>query len=168
MGCYMITPVVGDPSEPPPPPIIPLNQQIISAARFLEQATFGPTATQIDIVKTQGLASWLTQQFQWSESTLPNGLNVNQVRAQLFLNMANGTDQLRQRMMFALSQIIVVSSNKNVNGEELILWVRLLSRNAFGNFRALLKEATLSPTMGKFLDLANSNKASAMSAPSEN
>ena len=70
----------------------------------------------------------------------------------LLLNMANGQDQLRQRMIFALSQIIVVSANKNGSGNELAPWVRLLSRNAFGNYRTLLREVTLSPTMGKYLD----------------
>ena len=54
--------------------------------------------------------------------------------------MADGQDQLRQRMIFALSQIIVVSANKNSSGTELVPWVRLLSRNAFGNFRTLLRE----------------------------
>jgi uncharacterized protein (DUF1800 family) len=67
--------------------------------------------------------------------------------------MANGEDQLRQRMVFALSQIIVVSANKNNSGSELAPWVRLLSRNAFGNFRTLLRDVTLSPTMGKYLDM---------------
>ena len=44
---------------------------------------------------------------------MPDDPDVNDVRNALFLNMANGPDQLRQRMMFALSQIIVVSANKN-------------------------------------------------------
>ena len=71
-------------------------------------------------------------------------------------------------MMFALSQIIVVSANKNGSGEELTPWVRLLSRNAFGNYRTLMREVTLSPTMGKYLDLAYSRKASTTSSPNEN
>ena len=99
---------------------------------------------------------------------MPEGLDVNQTRDQLFLNMANGPDQLRQRAMFALSQTIVVSANKNGSGDELIPWVRLLSRNAFGNYRTLLEEVTLSPTMGKYLDLAYSRKASSNSSPNEN
>lgn len=102
------------------------------------------------------------------ETTIAEGLDVNQTRDQLFLNMANGADQLRQRAMFALSQTIVVSANKNGSGEELIPWVRLLSRNAFGNYRTLLEEVTLSPTMGKYLDLAYSKKASSTSSPNEN
>ena len=87
---------------------------------------------------------------------MPDDPDVNDVRNALFLNMASGQDQLRQRMMFALSQIFVVSANKNDSGNELAPWVRLLSRNAFGNFRTLLREVVLSPTMGKYLDMAYS------------
>ena len=138
------------------------------AAHFLEQATFGPTAAEVAAVQALGYGAWLQQQFVLPESVMPAGLDVNQTRDQLFLNMANGTDQLRQRAMFAISQIIVVSANKNGSGEELIPWVQLLSRNAFGNYRALLEEVTLSPTMGKYLDLAYNKKASATSSPNEN
>lgn len=152
-----------DPAPTPAPDI-----QVIEATRFLEQATFGPTAADITALRTLGREAWLAQQFLMPESTLPDGLNASQVRARLFQNMATGPDSLRQRMMFALGQTLVVSANKNTSGEELIPWVRLLSRNAFGNYRTLLKEVTLSPTMGKFLDLANSTKATASSAPNEN
>jgi uncharacterized protein (DUF1800 family) len=98
---------------------------------------------------------------------MADGLDNNQVRAQMFLKMANGQDQLRQRMAFALSQTIAVSTNKLVNGYELIPWVRLLENHAFGNYRTLLREATLSPSMGKFLDLANS-VGTGGNAPNEN
>jgi uncharacterized protein (DUF1800 family) len=139
-----------------------------TAAHFLEQASFGPTAADMAAVQTLGPEGWLDSQFQLPESLLLDGLDTNQVRNQLFLNMANGPDQLRQRMIFALSQTLVVSANKNGNGEELIPWVRLLSRNAFGNYRTLLREVTVSPTMGKFLDLVYSKKASSTTAPNEN
>ena len=139
-----------------------------AAAHFLEQATFGPTAADVAAVQLLGYAGWLEQQFQLPETTIADGLDVNQTRDQIFLNMANGVDQLRQRAVFALSQTIVVSANKNGSGEELIPWVRLLSRNAFGNYRTLLEEVTLSPTMGKYLDLAYSKKASSTSSPNEN
>jgi hypothetical protein len=141
---------------------------IRTATHFLENATFGPTGPDIADVLRRGRDGWLAHQFSLPESAMPDGLDTNQVRAQLYLNMARGHDQLRQRMMFALSQTIVVSANKVGSGPELIPWVRLLSRNAFGNYRTLLTEVTLSPTMGKFLDMAYSRKASATSAPNEN
>jgi hypothetical protein len=138
------------------------------AAHFLEQSTFGPSAADVASVEAMGSGAWLQQQFQAPESVIADGLSGSGVRYQLFLNMANGPDQLRQRMIFALSQIIVVSSNKTGSGPEMTPWVRLLSRSAFGNYRTLLREVTLSPTMGKYLDLAYSRKASSTSSPNEN
>ena len=142
--------------------------EIRRATHFLENATFGPTAADITAVLLTGRDNWIEQQFTLPESQMPDGLDTNQTRAQLFLNMANGADQLRQRVMFALSQTIVVSANKTSTGPELIPWIRLLSRNASGNYRTLLIDVTVSPTMGKYLDLAYSRKASATSAPNEN
>lgn len=148
-----------------------------AAAHFLEQATFGPTAADVDLVVSAGYDQWLNDQFAMPESPMPDDPDVSDVRNQLFLNMANGPDQLRQRMVFALSQIIVVSANKNNRGTELAPWVRLLSRNAFGNFRTLLRDVTLSPTMGKYLDMTFSRCArntvtcpngSTTSVPNEN
>ena len=127
----------------------PTRQQ---AAHFLDQATFGPTAADVDAVVASGFEAWLDAQFARPESPMPDGLDVSGVRSQLFLNMATGEDQLRQRMVFALSQILVVSANKNDRGNELIPWVRLLSRHAFGNFRTLIRDVTLSAPMGKYLD----------------
>jgi len=124
-----------------------------AAAHFLEQATFGPTPADVDLVVGAGYDQWLNDQFAMPESPMPDDPDVSDVRNALFLNMANGPDQLRQRMIFALSQIMVVSANKNNSGLELAPWVRLLSRHAFGNFRTLLRDVTLSPTMGKYLDL---------------
>jgi uncharacterized protein (DUF1800 family) len=140
----------------------------LTAVRFLERATFGPTAADVAAVQADGPALWMAKQFNLQPTALPSGLDTGHIGAQVFTNMANAPDQLRQRMMFALSQIFVVSMEKNVNGNELEPWVQLLSRNAFGNFRQLLKEVTFSPTMGKYLDLANSMKASASTSPNEN
>jgi hypothetical protein len=71
-------------------------------------------------------------------------------------------------MVFALSQIFVVSANKVGTGPELTPWLRLLSRNAFGNYRTLLRDVTLSPTMGKYLDLAYSRRATRTTSINEN
>jgi len=155
-------PVFNDPLPAP----APVSQQV--ARRLLSQATFGPTALDMAAVQANGIDYWLTQQFQLPQSQVANGLDSNAVRAKLFLNMATGPDQLRQRVMFALGQTLVVSAGKNVNGYELIPWVRLLSDHAFGNYRTLLREVTLSPAMGKFLDLANSTGGMSMVAPNEN
>jgi uncharacterized protein (DUF1800 family) len=139
-----------------------------TAVHFLEQASFGPTALDVVSVQSMGPAAWIDQQMTLPESPLPDGLNGDAVRSQLFLNMATGPDQLRQRVMFALSQTIVVSANKVTRGEELTPWVRLLSQNAFGNFRTVLQQVSLSPTMGKYLDNVYNRKATATTSPNEN
>lgn len=69
-------------------------------------------------------------------------------------------------MIFALSEINVIAMNKNTNGNEIVPWLQLLSRNAFGNYRTLLMELTLDASMGKYLDLVNSGVAGG--APNEN
>ncbi|MGR8932774.1 MAG: DUF1800 family protein [Gammaproteobacteria bacterium] len=158
------------PEPDPVPPGLPAMSVAdqMTAIRFLEQASFGPTAADIAAVQSVGLEYWMAQQANLPAASIVDGLSANEVANQLFQNMYSGQDQLRQRMMFALSQIVVVSSNKNINGEELIPWVRLLSKHAFGNYRSFLREVSLSPTMGKYLDLANSFKATASTSPNEN
>lgn len=139
-----------------------------TAVHFLEQASFGPTALEVANVQAIGPAAWIQQQLGLPESPIPDGLDGNAVRAQVYLNMANGPDQLRQRAIFALSQTIVVSANKVGNGDQLTPWVRLLSRNAFGNFHTLLRDVSLSPTMGKYLDNVYNRRATATTSPNEN
>lgn len=158
------------PSGPQPQLALPTASPVdkATAVRFLEQATFGPTQAEVAAVMADGPALWMAKQYNLPPTQLPTGLDANHILSQGFSNMANAQDQLRQRMMFALSQLFVVSQDKNINGEELEPWVQLLSRNAFGNFRQLLKEVTFSPTMGKYLDLANSMKATASTSPNEN
>jgi uncharacterized protein (DUF1800 family) len=77
-------------------------------------------------------------------------------------------DQLRQRVAYALSQILVTSGNKLVYADEMLPWLRLLSQHAFGNYRDLLRDVSMSPSMGKYLDLANSNKPGPMGGANEN
>lgn len=148
------------------PAASPVDQR--TAARFLAQASFGATTLEMATVQTEGIDRWLNAQFKTPESQIPDGLDINALRAQVFSNMAAGNDQLRQRVAFALGQIMVVSANKNTNGYEMIPWVRLLSKHAFGNYRTLLREVTIDPSMGKFLDLANSIGGAGNIAPNEN
>ncbi|MEZ5417566.1 MAG: DUF1800 family protein [Vicinamibacterales bacterium] len=139
-----------------------------TAVHFLEQASFGPTALEVANVQAIGPAAWIDQQLATPESPIPSGLDSNAVRAQAYLNMANGPDQLRQRAIFALSQTIVISANKVNSGAGLTEWMRLLSRNAFGNFRTLIRDVSLSPAMGKYLDNVYNRRATSTTSPNEN
>lgn len=142
----------------------------ITYGRFLEQSTFGPTGQLTAHVKQVGIPAFLTEQFATPESAWPplNTATRSNAVDSFFLNAATGQDQLRQRVVFALSEIIVISMNKNTNGNEIVPWLQLLSRNAFGNYRTLLREITLDASMGKFLDLANSSKPTATTGANEN
>ncbi len=130
----------------------------LSYARFLDQATFGPTPALLAHIQQVGMAGFLQEQFATPESPWPPLATVTRAQTidAFFANARNGQDQLRQRVIGALSEIIVVASNKNTNANEVVPWLQLLSRNAFGNYRTLLKEITLDGSMGKYLDLANS------------
>jgi uncharacterized protein (DUF1800 family) len=143
-------------------------QDDAEAARFLNQATFGATPDEIARVKSGGLNGWMMVQ-EALPSTLSRpfleGLAVSQNeageslsqthRVQRWVNTAvSAPDQLRQRVAWALGQIIVVSdqdaglSNQPIAMAE---WNDLLVRNAFGNFRTLLGQAVRSPMMGRYL-----------------
>ncbi|GAB2876646.1 hypothetical protein GCM10027277_52570 [Pseudoduganella ginsengisoli] len=150
-----------------PPPLGPqpaIDAATVAAARLLEQATFGPTAADIAQVKNLGAQAWLNQQFAMAPSPMPVTTDMSTLRSNWYKNMAGGQDQLRQRMIFALSQLFVVSADKNPYANEMQPWLTTLNQHAFGNFKNLLREMSLNPSMGKYLDLGNSITP----APNEN
>ncbi|MFT3800849.1 MAG: DUF1800 domain-containing protein [Burkholderiaceae bacterium] len=64
-------------------------------------------------------------------------------------------DQLRQRVAFALSQIFVVSATEVDSAYGLAYYQQMLRDNAFGNIRTLLRGVTLSPMMGRYLNMVD-------------
>ena len=142
----------------------------ITYGRFLDQSTFGPTPQLMAHVRQIGIPAFLDEQFATPESSWPALNTATRASAvdSFFMNAATGQDQLRQRVIFALSEILVISMNKNTNGNEIVPWLQLLSRNAFGNYRTMLREITLDASMGKYLDLANSSKPTPMTGANEN
>ncbi|MGE3334428.1 MAG: DUF1800 family protein [Rhodospirillaceae bacterium] len=142
----------------------------LAAARLLEQATFGPTAASIARVREIGVDAWLNEQFAAAETpvTLPEGNNNSVVRSQYISRLSMADDQLRQRVAYALGQIIVISMNKNIYPNEIVPYLQILSRNAFGNYRTLLGEISTSAQMGKYLDIANSNRPANGAGANEN
>lgn len=140
------------------------------AARFLEQGSWGPNPTTIAQVEQLGLQGYLTQQFNLPATPYktpgPND-DLRFVQKQFFVNAAQGQDQLRQRVAFALNEIMVVSGRKIGDPSAFSLWMNMMQNDAFGNFSTLLKDVTLSPTMGNYLDMANSDGCTGC-APNEN
>lgn len=126
-----------------------------------------------------GIASWLAAQFALNASDLPDqpilnaagksNNNLAPVQAIFFQNAVTGQDQLRQRVAFILSQIWVVSATSGVpQAYAYPPYWRIFRDNAFGNYRDVIKAVTLSPAMGRYLNIANNNKGNAAKGTSAN
>ncbi len=145
------------------------NISVAQAARFLAQATFGPRLNEISDLLNSGYQGWLTQQFNQAPTShlgamLASGDQLTRdSRLAAWWNIAvNGRDQLRQRVAFALIEIFVVSDQSAAlsfeSGNALAYYYDLLVKNAFGNFRSLLEDVTLSPAMGLYLNMKGNQK----------
>ena len=153
--------------ETPTAPVI----SVAEAHRFLRQASFGPTPAEVDNVRNIGFEAWIDQQLLETPSLqLPymddleepennREGQTNRLDA-WFRNVLNGEDQLRQRVAFALSEIMVVSDQGNLfnfpNG--LANYYDELTLHAFGNYQELLKAVTLTPAMGLYLSMLGNQK----------
>ena len=153
-------------------------------SRFLTQASFGPSPEDMLFVKSHGYRAWIENQF-----TLPASRNLPFILANLsndpqnpygsslffnswWKNSITAPDQLRQRAAFALSEILVVSDvgPLNNNGRALADYYDTLLEHGFGNFRDILKQVTLSPAMGVYLDMRGNAAGSIQTGlhPNEN
>jgi len=159
------------------------------AARLLQQATFGATLPEITRVQGLGVNAWLSEQFAlpatsytaYAESVIQE--NKNGARGcndsngggcpwaantpGFYKQAFEGRDQLRQRVVNALLQTVVVSIGNNRvldAGTGVANYMDMLGTHAFGNFRTLLRDVTLHPTMGIYLDMLSSTQEN----PNEN
>jgi uncharacterized protein (DUF1800 family) len=149
-----------------------------AAARFLDQATWGPTPDSIAALQSKGITPWLEMEFAAKLSELPdqpilasNGKSNNNlapVQAAFFQNTVNGPDQLRQRVALALSEIWVVSQTTVPPAYAFPPYWRIFRNNAFRSYRDIVREVTLSPAMGTYLNMANNNKANASKGTAAN
>jgi uncharacterized protein (DUF1800 family) len=149
-----------------------------AAARFLDQAAWGPTAASIAQLQQAGIANWLKAQFALNTSDLPDqpilgsdgkpNRVLTPVQAAFFQNAVTGQDQLRQRVAFALSQLWVVSAVATKEAYAFPPYWRLFRDNAFGNYRDIMRAVTLSPAMGNYLNMANNNKGNPAAGTSAN
>lgn len=163
------------------------------AARFLTQASFGPTLEDIGQVQSLGFEGWISAQKAapptlhsdyiraiWQD-LMTQRANPNYLRSEVvggedrdpFLFGGNmktafaraaiqGPDQLRQRVAFALSQILV-TSRRDANLENRCLgmadYYDIFVRHAFGSYYDILMEVTLHPVMGRYLSHVGNQKA---------
>jgi uncharacterized protein (DUF1800 family) len=165
-------------TTPGPPPSINLATVTnADAPRFLTQATFGPTMADIATLQSQGYTGWITSQMAQAETShrtatdadaaaFPNTgqypITQNDRQAAWWKISVTAPDQLRQRVAFALSEIFVVSDVASQLAQQpdgLADYYDMLANDAFGNFRTLLQDVTLSPTMGNYLNMLRNAKA---------
>jgi hypothetical protein len=158
----------------PPPAWIDDHADASAASRFLIQATFGPSPGDVAQVQSLGYVNWIANQFSLPSShhlslilsnasadpTLP--YSGNTIFNDWWRLSVTAPDQLRQRVAFALSEIMVVSDQGVLqdNGLALASYYDTLLDNAFGNFRSLLRAVTLTPAMGLYLNMQGNDKGS--------
>jgi uncharacterized protein (DUF1800 family) len=154
-------------APPPPPAWTEDSADPNAASRFLMQASFGPSLTEIGNVQSYGYSGWISNQMAMPISrhltnvlANPNSDPNNPWASMVTFNTwwmqsVTAPDQLRQRVAFALSEILVVSEAGILqdNARALSSYYDVLLTNAFGNFRDLLESVTLSPAMGLYLDM---------------
>lgn len=128
-----------------------------AAVRFLEQSTFGPTESLVAHVQDVGFEAFLNEQFNSAVSQYPAAPSNLPVQQQFFKNAITGNDQLRQRVAFALEQIVVISGSKIQDSSGTVSWLRMMQTDALGNFHTLMKDVTLHPAMGRYLDMVNND-----------
>jgi Protein of unknown function (DUF1800)/Repeat of unknown function (DUF5648) len=167
-------------------------QQQADIIRLLEQSTFGPTDALAAHVAAVGIPAYLDEQLAASGSryssskyvpfgaavtfcpTDPNPYCVRdyyslfQLQTDFFRNALNGNDQLRQRVAFALSQILVTSGLDVNVAYGMATYQQLFLDNAFGNYEDILVKVTKSSVMGDYLSMVNNDKPVAGVNPNEN
>ena len=154
-----------------------------SAARFLSQASFGATDDEVAKVQARWRKGWLQDQFslpnsinyfdrvlvEQTEWARVNGSTIAQAPTEItdsvvWQSYVTAPDQLRKRVGYSLSQILVVSLEglalgKGNNGLAGAAYLDVLEKHAFGNYRDLLTDITLNPAMGYYLSTKNNQKA---------
>lgn len=134
----------------------------------------GATRAQIERVQAIGYSAWIDEQmamaptqtrWDWLVSkgfdASTNQFSEAGADAVIWRKMLASPDTLRQRITFALSEILVASVSGFSGG-----WVQfsaaayldLLEANAFGNYRTLLQQISTSAPMGEYLTYRGSVK----------
>ncbi len=183
-----------------------LMKNKIRAAQFLHRATFGPTIEQIDALAVRmqqiGLRraceEWIDEQFSLPATrhqplaeamiaddgftTTENDVWIQRYRHHAWWHVAlTSEDQLRQRVAWALVQILVTSEDGdgfndqnpgNLSGKGRWLgpthYYDMLVNNAFANYRDILQDVTYHPVMGVYLSHMRNRKSNGTRFPDEN
>ncbi len=176
----------------PAPPSTPPSQD--TAARFLQQATFGANQADVDRLVALGWEGWLNEQFAMPVGeTSPTGSHYDYwvrrgkpncdtcdvpdyevLQSSFWYQTLEGKDQLRQRVAFALSELFVVSAAASGElfdySEAMASFHDVLLANSFGNFKVLLEKVSTHPAMAAMLSHRQNDKENAATGrvPDEN
>ncbi|MEM1141600.1 MAG: DUF1800 family protein [Pseudomonadota bacterium] len=181
-----------DPVTPPVPPQDPIAnppegivrdgsvfETANSTRRFLAQSTFGPKPEDVSQLRGGSASAWFINEINKPATLMLDEFeryvsifqqegdrSIVYPEASTFafwLHSLTGEDQLRQRVAFALSQILVVSNAQDTVladfAEAIGAFQDILRRNAFANYRTILEEVTYSPAMGFYLTYLGNQKA---------
>ena len=175
--------LVGPAAAPSPAPT-PAGVTLDDSVRLAQQASFGPTVALVERIRALGVPGWLDEQFGATGSTYADlatdvrsdscaagdtacttlRFTRTPVAMRFYADAITAPDQLRQRVAFALSQMIVASEAAVRSTAGIAAFNQLFLTNAFGNYRDLLLAVTMNGYMGDYLDMADSRRGT----PSEN
>lgn len=168
--------------EPPEETLLTAADVDRDIIRFLNQATFGATPKEYQTLREkissdgsnriQVYSAWLEQQFvkpqtsllALTDASIPlfGEENENFSRRDAFWPVAlYSNDPLRQRMAFALSEILVIGDSNNIVRKAhrgLAHYWDQLAENAFTSYRKTLEDASLHPVMGIWLSHLRNQK----------
>ncbi|MEM8993539.1 MAG: DUF1800 family protein, partial [Acidobacteriota bacterium] len=146
-----------------------------AASRLLAQSTFGGDLDLIDEVASLGAEAWIDAQLALPlQPTLPEVLELIETGATgvegeyvafdwvWWQRAMTAPDVVRLRVAFALSQIFVISRREDTLYDLAIAPAAFhdaLLRGAFGSFKDLLRDVTLSPSMGLYLSHLNNRRS---------
>jgi uncharacterized protein (DUF1800 family) len=152
------------------------------AAAFLARAAFGATPKSIARVRWLGFKNWI----RWQEGLrsdkhttwlTENGFGTKEwllgkapYERTMWRKYFTAEDELRQRLVYAWSQIFVVSGDGisvYFAHYSLANYLDVLEEYVLGNFKDLLKNVTLTTAMGCFLNMRG-NRYNPKAVPDEN
>lgn len=162
-----------------------IDLDILGASRFLAHTTLGYNIDDIEAMTESNMDDWIENQMdlEASYNTIPTveiifqlynacleelgpecllefNLSTYMWRFSWWNNIMNGEDKLRQRIALALSEILVISDKSMLNNypHGMANYYDILIKNAFGNYKDILREVTLNPSMGFYLSHINNPK----------
>jgi uncharacterized protein (DUF1800 family) len=131
-----------------------------AAVRFLEQSSFGPDPETVNQLQQLGFDTYLQNQFAatvtpYADPRLKDG--VFDVGQRFYVNADAGGDQVRERAAFALNELWVVAGDKVSDPLGYTNYLRVLGKDALGNYQNLMMDVTLTPAMGHYLDMVDND-----------